>query len=109
MRMVLDEDLPRGLVPFFADQGHEVVHVEDLGWKGVRNSDLLSRVSGRYDVLITGDTNMRHQQNLAMYQITVVVLRPHLKVLDQLVALVPRAIAVAATTPRGSAQVVEPD
>jgi len=34
MRLILDEDLPHLLVPHFATDGHEAVHVEELGWKG---------------------------------------------------------------------------
>lgn len=87
MRLIFDEDLPRDLLPLFESGDDEVVHVEDLGWKGISNGDLLSRISGKYDVLVTGDTNMRYQQNLAGYDVAVIVLRPQIKVLDQLVAL----------------------
>lgn len=109
MKLILDEDLPRDLLAQFQEGVHEAVHVEDLGWKGVRNSELLSRVSGQYDVLVTGDTNMRHQQNLARYDVAVVVLQPRLKVLDQLVELVPRTLAALADAPRGEATVIGPD
>ena len=108
MRLIFDEDLPRDLLRHFERQGHEVVHVEELGWKGVRNSELLARTSGEYDVLTTGDTNMRHQQNLARYQIAVVVLQPRVKVLEQLIALVPDALAELSVAPIGQATVIRP-
>ena len=43
MRLIFDEDLPSDLLPHFESEGHEVVHVGELGWKGIRNSELLAR------------------------------------------------------------------
>ena len=93
MRILLDEDLPSALVSHFRRGGYEVAHVEGLGWEGVTNSQLLRRASGAYDVLVTGDANMPSQQNLARFDFAIVQLRPRRKVIDQLVALVPRALA----------------
>ncbi len=109
MRMILDEDLPRDLVAAFRQHGHDVVHVEDLGWKGIRNGDLLTRISGQYDVLVTGDTNMRHQQNLARYDVAVVVLQPRLKVLDQVLTLIPAMLAALPKAPKGEATTITTD
>ncbi len=106
MRLVLDEDLPRDLVPHFEAGGHHVVHVEDLGWKGIRNSELLRRISGDYEVLITGDTNMRHQQKLSDHNVAVIVLHPRLKVFDQLLALVPASLTAIPNAPRGEATII---
>jgi predicted nuclease of predicted toxin-antitoxin system len=108
MRLIFDEDLPRDLPAHFEAHGHVVVHLEDLGWKGIRNGELLSRVSGAYDVLITGDTNMRHQQNLARYDIAVVVLQPGTKVLAELIELVPQALAALGSARRSEATVITP-
>lgn len=109
MKLILDEDLPRDLLTAFKRIDHDVVHVEDLGWKGIRNGDLLSRISGQYDVLVTGDTNMRHQQNLARYDVAVVVLQPRLKVLEQLLALIPAMVAALPKAPKGEATIIKVD
>lgn len=109
MRILLDEDLPRALGPHLRKGGHEVAHVDGLGWKGVKNSELLRRASGAYDILLTGDTNMPSQQNLARFDLAIVQLRPRRKVIDQLVALVPRALAAIPTAPRGALTVITPD
>lgn len=108
MRLILDEDLPRELAPLFRTGDHEVVHVEDLGWKGIRNSELLRRISGEYDALITGDTNMRHQQELSKYDVAVIVLHPRLKVIQQLMAMVPAALSALPSAPRGEATSIQP-
>jgi len=36
VRIVIDEDIPRELTLLFGAAGHTVVHVEDLGLKGMR-------------------------------------------------------------------------
>jgi len=38
--------------------GHEVDTVVGRGWSGIKNGDLLSRMIGHYDVLITMDRSM---------------------------------------------------
>lgn len=41
---------------------------------GIRNGDLLDRLEGMYDVLITADKNLRYQQNLAARKVAIVEL-----------------------------------
>ena len=72
MRILLDESLPRDLgrdVP-----GHEVTTVQQAGWAGVQNGELLRRAAGRFDVLVTGDQNIEYQQNPASLPIAVIIL-----------------------------------
>jgi hypothetical protein len=47
------------------------------GWAGIKNGRLLSAVaaSGLFDVFVTVDQNLRHQQNLRAIPFAVVVLR----------------------------------
>jgi predicted nuclease of predicted toxin-antitoxin system len=90
LKIVIDEDVPRELTAQFAKDGHEAVHIEELGWKGITNGDLLRRISGKYDVLVTGDSNMPNQQNLALFDVAIVQLRPRLKVIDQFASYDPQ-------------------
>ena len=53
MRVLLDEHLPVDLALGLA--GHDVDTVVGRGWAGIKNGDLLRRMSGDYDVLITMD------------------------------------------------------
>lgn len=62
MRVLLDENVPVGLAPELT--GHEVETVSGLGWSGAKNSELLRRASGQFDVLVTMDQNLPFQQNL---------------------------------------------
>jgi predicted nuclease of predicted toxin-antitoxin system len=108
MKLILDEDLPHELISAFRDAGHEVVHVEDLGWKGIKNGDLLGRISGTYDVLVTSDSNMPHQQNLGRFDVAIVQLHPRLKVIAQLLPLVPAALEAIPSAPKRAVTIIEP-
>ena len=47
----------------------------EQGWSTLRNGELLSAAeAGGFDVLLTTDTNLRYQQNLANRAIAIVVL-----------------------------------
>jgi predicted nuclease of predicted toxin-antitoxin system len=73
MKLLLDECLPIDLrhdIP-----GHDVFTVGFMGWKGVKNGQLLSlAASDGFDALITTDRNIEHQQNLTALPVAVIVL-----------------------------------
>jgi len=71
VRVLLDENVPVDLAPELT--GHEVETVSGLGWSGVKNSELLLRASGQFDVLVTMDQNLPFQQNLTNTALGVVL------------------------------------
>ena len=97
MRIAIDEDIPNELTPLFRGPGLVVEHVEDLGFKGKKNGELLAALSGTYDVLVTGDTNLEHQQNLRNFDIAGVLIHPRRLTIEQIRPLVPRVVAAFAT------------
>jgi hypothetical protein len=72
MRIILDECLPRRLVRDLPD--HVVTTVPRQGWAGVTNGALLKRVEPEFDVFITMDSNIVHQQNVGGLRICLIVL-----------------------------------
>jgi hypothetical protein len=74
VRVLLDESVPR---PWKRDiPEHEVVHVADLGWQGVKNGELLRRATSQgFAVLVTTDGNIEHQQNLSDAGLGIVIVR----------------------------------
>lgn len=71
MRILLDNCTPhvlRRLLP-----GHEVVTAWYLGLANLKNGDLLRAAEGDFELLITADTNMRHQQNLSRTRLRVLL------------------------------------
>ena len=62
MTVILDENLPRGLRQLLAPR--LVATVQEAGYAGLQNGDLLAALEGKFDILITADKNLRYQQNL---------------------------------------------
>jgi hypothetical protein len=54
--------------------GHEVSTVQEAGWAGKKNGELLSLASNEYDVFLTVDRNLYFQQNIPKLKIAVLVL-----------------------------------
>jgi predicted nuclease of predicted toxin-antitoxin system len=72
MRLLLDESLPRGLKSFLV--GHDVSTVQEMGWAGTSNGKLLQLAQAEFEVFITADQNLQYQQNLAGFDIAVLIL-----------------------------------
>ncbi len=87
MRILLDENLPVDLAAELA--GHEVSTVTALGWKGIKNSELLRRAQGRFDVLLAMDRNLEFQQNIAEFELAIVLLQANSNRMVHLRPLVP--------------------
>lgn len=89
MKILLDEMMPRRLARAFAQ--NEVHHVRDLGWKRLTNGTLLREAkSNGFEVFITLDFNLQFQQNLALYELVVIVLRIRVQSFDAFSELAPR-------------------
>ena len=73
MRILFDRGTPVPLQQYLA--GHSVETAFERGWSDLQNGDLLERVEGDgFQLLITTDQNLRHQQNLADTRLAVLVL-----------------------------------
>lgn len=82
---------------------HEVVHATQLGWQGLSNGKLLDAgESARFSVLLTKDTKMPYQQNLANRTICLVILRPRSQFPDDLLKLAPQILLLLPTLLPGS-------
>lgn len=73
MRILLDESLPKDLAGLIV--GHEVTTVRAAGWSSFKNGRLLALAASDFDVFLTADKNLEHQQNTAALPLAVVVLR----------------------------------
>jgi predicted nuclease of predicted toxin-antitoxin system len=72
MKVLLDESLPRRLKGLL--DGFEVLTVAERGWRSTKNGELLRLASREFDVFVTADQNLEHQQNVATLPLAVVVL-----------------------------------
>lgn len=97
MRVLLDESLPRPLAALLP--GHEVRTVVAVGWSGIENGELLQLAAEHYDVLITADRNLEHQQNLRTLPVSVVILVASTNRLESLAPLVPELLELLEALP----------
>lgn len=89
MRVLLDEMLPAGVAGLLPD--HEVVTVQQAGFKGLKNGQLLRNAAAQgFDVLLTSDRNLPAQQNITVSGIAVVLVRG-----SRMVELTPQSERIA--------------
>jgi predicted nuclease of predicted toxin-antitoxin system len=62
MRILLDECVPWPMHRLLSS--HACSSVQEQGWGGIKNGELLQRAEGKFDLFITSDQNIRYQQNL---------------------------------------------
>ena len=93
MRILIDECTPRALKKHLITHGHECLTVQEAGWSGKQNGELLILAEAAFDVLITLDTNLRYQQNLAGRKIAIVVLQSSSNRLDHLRQFFPACLS----------------
>ena len=72
MKIILDENLPKALKRYLS--AYEVTTVQEQGWAGVKNGELIARIDEVYDVFITSDKNLKYQQNLTGRRIAIIEL-----------------------------------
>jgi STAS domain len=68
VRVLLDENVPRALIPRLAD--HDLSTVQG----GIKNGDLLERTRGIADVFVTMDRKLEKQHDLSLLPFGVVVI-----------------------------------
>jgi predicted nuclease of predicted toxin-antitoxin system len=87
MRVLLDNCIPRRLAALL--DGIDVMPAVDIGWAALTDRDLLDAMAGRYDVLVTVDRGIRHQQRLHDRPIAIILLRARTNRLADLAPLIP--------------------
>lgn len=72
VRVLLDEMLDQRLKEFLPKGA---MSVRERGWGSKKNGELLRLAEKEFDVLLTSDKGIPHQQNLTQYDLAVVILR----------------------------------
>jgi predicted nuclease of predicted toxin-antitoxin system len=89
MKVLLDECLPRRLK---REVNAEFVRtVPEVGWASIKNGALLRLAEQEFDVFVTNDQNLEHQQNLKKFDLAIVVLVALTNDIDVLKPLMPAA------------------
>jgi hypothetical protein len=98
VRVLLDECLPRRLKRELI--GHEARTAPEMGWASKRNGELLALAVGHFDVFLTADRNLSHQQDVATFDIAVVVLIARSNRFEDWRQLSPQIVEALPTAPR---------
>jgi hypothetical protein len=80
-----------------------VVTVAGAGWAGKKNGDFLRLADRGFDMLVTTDKGIPHQQNLSWFDLVVVLLRARSNALEDLAPLMAEVNSVLNSVEPGSA------
>ena len=94
MKLLLDESAPRRLTSSFP-ASYDVRTVQQMGWAGVGNGDLLRLAADRgFDALVTVDRGFEHEQNRDELPVPIVIMIAARNRLRELRPLVPGVVAI---------------
>ncbi len=72
MKILLDESVPRVIQKRLP---HLLIStVQEMGWSGIKNGELLRRAEEQSDIVVTADQKLRHQQNLSGRKLAILVI-----------------------------------
>ena len=92
MEILFDHCVPKRLKTYFT--AHEVSSTQEKGWSGYKNGELLISAGREFEIFLTVDRNIKHQQNLKGLPITIVILHA---VNNRLETLIPFVVIVEET------------
>ena len=95
MKVLIDECLPRRLTRGLP--GHDVKTVQQAGWSRKTNGELLRLMQAHFEVFITIDNNLIHQQNLKSLPIALIVLRAKSNKFEDIEPLIPEILKALQT------------
>ena len=72
MRILLDESVPLAIKTYLGE--FSITTVQEMGWSGMKNGDLLAVAAKQFDIFITADKQLPYQQNLSKLQLAIIIL-----------------------------------
>jgi hypothetical protein len=95
MRILLDGCVNLRVKAAF--KGHRVKTVVEMGWQGITNGRLLALAEADFDVFVTVDQNLEHQQNVSKINLGFLVI----KVPDNKIRFYELSLPPCALPPKG--------
>ncbi len=106
MKILLDECVTKRLKVDLED--YSVSTVIEMGWSGITNGKLLLLASQNgFDILLTIDKNIIHQQQTSKYSIIVAVLNSYSSRVEELIKFMPSFKAKIGTMSKGNFYILE--
>ncbi|MFW5700659.1 MAG: DUF5615 family PIN-like protein [Cyclobacteriaceae bacterium] len=91
MKILLDECLPRKLKSLLPN--YHVCTVREMDWSGLLNGHLMQvAIKNGFEVFITADKNLRYQQNISNYDLSIILLSVQINKIERLEPLIPELI-----------------
>lgn len=106
MKVLLDECLPKRLKREV--EADFVQTVPEAGWASKKNGELLRFAEVIFDMFLTNDQNMEHQQNLQKFDLAFVVLVAPTNDIEDLKPLMPAANEALKTIKAGEVKYIKP-
>jgi hypothetical protein len=75
LQLLPDECAPKKLKTFLLAYGYQCHTVQEMGWSGIQNGELLVLADPLFDVLVTIDKGIQYQQNMTGRRIAIVIVR----------------------------------
>jgi len=99
MKVLLDENLPEELKDDL--RAYDVFTAREKKWKGKKNSELMLLLQReKFDLLITTDKNLRYQQNLSKYRISILLIDINQNTYPVIRKLVPKILKALRQKPK---------
>ena len=99
MKILFDHCVPKPLRKHLVE--HEVRTAYQMGWDALKNGELLDAAEFEFDVLLTVDQNISHQQNMRGRHISIVVMVASNNTIASLLPLVPELLSLLAVSEIG--------
>jgi hypothetical protein len=82
--------------------------IQEEGWAGLKNGELLRKAVSSFDVLVTADQRLRYQQNISQFDIGVVVIETFDTTLANLRTMLPQIKLAIENVVGGAMTIVRP-
>ncbi len=106
MTILLDHCLPKRLRRLLP--GYVVTTTREMRWEEIANGRLLSLAETQFDVFLTIDKGIKHQQNMTGRAIAVITFRAKKNDIESLAPLMPQVLTLLPTVQPGQVYLVEP-
>lgn len=101
MKILIDECVPRDLKYHLESQGRECLTVQEMGYSGKKNGELLALAENNFDVFLTLDKNVQYQQNLTNRNIAILLVGAKSNDMDDILPYLPACFVALATIKAG--------
>ncbi len=105
-RVLVDECFPRTVARRI--EGHVVRDVRREDWAGLGNGELLRALTTKYDVLLTTDSKMEHQQRVPP-SVAVICVRAKSNDVEDVMPLLPQIQSAISYAPGGRVTTIRPE